>query len=524
MTGSGYYVENISAFSPDKKSRQSHNIQHSSRQSGKTFDYTFSYGNLDYNCYHSRAWRKCLTNAWDMISMADTASYQMSQGSYTLRSLITEYLYMSRGVNCTPEQIILTSGHQRSIDIITHIFSSSDYSFAMEDPGYNGTWEIVSQSPFRIIPIPLEDDGVSIEHIQRLRDTLLYVTPSHQFPMGSILPISKRLELIEWAVQSGSYIIEDDYDSELRYQSRPIPSLQSIDNSGRTIYLGTFSKSMSPDLRISYMVLPEKLMKDYSSRYSHTNCTVPTVLQLALIEFIQSGNYQRHIGAMKNHYNLMEELNCDTVFTIPLFGGIPIYESVVVTWIIMAVILLLCLILVRGLRVENPSRKQVVLELAVSKLYGFFEDTIGENGKAYIPYLAAVAIYIGIANLIGLLGFKPPTKDMNVTVALALMSIILIEAAGVRKKGTKGWLKSFAEPMPVVLPINILEIFIKPLSLCMRLFGNVLGSFVIMELLKMVVPPVLPAIFSCYFDIFDGLIQAYVFVFLTGLFIKEATE
>ena len=209
--------------------------------------------------------------------------------------------------------------------------------------------------------------------------------------------------------------------------------------------------------------------------------------------------------------NLMEELNCDTVFTIPLFGGIPIYESVVVTWIIMAVILLLCLILVRGLKVENPSRKQVVLELAVSKLYGFFEDTIGENGKAYIPYLAAVAI-------------KPPTKDMNVTVALALMSIILIEAAGVRKKGTKGWLKSFAEPMPVVLPINILEIFIKPLSLCMRLFGNVLGSFVIMELLKMVVPPVLPAIFSCYFDIFDGLIQAYVFVFLTGLFINEATE
>ena len=152
--------------------------------------------------------------------------------------------------------------------------------------------------------------------------------------------------------------------------------------------------------------------------------------------------------------NLMEELNCDTVFTIPLFGGIPIYESVVVTWIIMAVILLLCLVLVRGLKVENPSRKQVVLELAVSKLYGFFEDTIGENGKAYIPYLAAVAIYIGIANLIGLLGFKPPTKDMNVTVALALMSIILIEAAGVRKKGTKGWLKSFAEPMPVVLPSN----------------------------------------------------------------------
>ena len=142
----------------------------------------------------------------------------------------------------------------------------------------------------------------------------------------------------------------------------------------------------------------------------------------------------------------------------------------------------------------------------------------------YIPYLATVIIYIGIANLIGLLGFKPPTKDMNVTAALAVMSIVLIEVAGIRAKGTKRWLKSFAEPMPVILPINILEIFIKPLSLCMRLFGNVLGSFVIMELLKMVVPAIVPAVFSCYFDIFDGLIQAYVFVFLTGLFIKEATE
>ena len=218
---------------------------------------------------------------------------------------------------------------------------------------------------------------------------------------------------------------------------------------------------------------------------------------------------------------LLEELNCDVVFTIPIFGGIPIYESVVVTWIIMLAVLLIC---VRNLKVENPGRKQIVLETAVQGLYNFFKGTIGEHGTAYIPYLMSVVLYIGIANLIGLIGFKPPTKDMNVTVALAVMSIVLIEVAGVRQKGTKGWLKSFAEPMPIVLPINVLEVFIKPLSLCMRLFGNVLGSFVIMELLKIVVPAFLPAVFSCYFDIFDGLIQAYVFVFLTSLFIKEATE
>ena len=222
--------------------------------------------------------------------------------------------------------------------------------------------------------------------------------------------------------------------------------------------------------------------------------------------------------------NLMTELNCDTAFTIPIFGGIPVAESVFVTWLIMAVVILLCVIFVRNLKVTTPGKGQLLLETAVSGIYSFFGDILGEKGKRFIPYLMSVGIYIGIANLIGILGFKPPTKDINVTASLAILSIILIELSGVLAKGGRGWLKSFAEPMVVILPINILEIFIRPLSLCMRLFGNVLGSFVIMELLKMVVPAILPAVFSCYFDIFDGLIQAYVFVFLTALFIKEAID
>lgn len=221
---------------------------------------------------------------------------------------------------------------------------------------------------------------------------------------------------------------------------------------------------------------------------------------------------------------LVEELNCETVFTIPIFGGIPVTESIVITWMIMAVLFLLCIIFVRNLSVENPGKKQLALEGAVNWLYKFFDNTMEGEGKEYYFYLMSVMIYIGISNLIGLIGFKPPTKDMNVTAALALMSIVLIEAAGVRKKGGIGFAKSFAQPMAIILPINILEVFIRPLSLCMRLFGNVLGSFVIMELIKLVVPPVVPVIFSLYFDIFDGLIQAYVFVFLTSLFIKESMD
>lgn len=186
--------------------------------------------------------------------------------------------------------------------------------------------------------------------------------------------------------------------------------------------------------------------------------------------------------------SLLEELNCETVFTIPVFGGIGVSEAVVVTWIIMAVLVVLCLCLVRNLKVENPGKKQLMLETAVSGLYNFFEEIVGEKGRRYIPYLSTVAIYIGIANLIGLFGFKPPTKALNVTAALAVMSIILVEYSGIHAKGVKGWVKSFVEPSPIIAPINVMELFIKPLSLCMRLFGNVLGAFVIMELLKIVVP------------------------------------
>lgn len=221
---------------------------------------------------------------------------------------------------------------------------------------------------------------------------------------------------------------------------------------------------------------------------------------------------------------LMEELNCETVFTIPIFGGIDVSESVVVTWIIMAVMVLAAIILTRGLRVENISKRQAVAETIVTKLYSMVEGMTGEEGKRYAPYLMTILVYIGIANIIGLFGFKSPTKDLNVTAALAIMSIILVEFAGIYQHGVKKWLHKFTEPIAIVTPINILELFTRPLSLCMRLFGNVLGAFVIMELIEMVVPILLPTVFSMYFDIFDGLLQAYVFVFLTSLYIKEAVE
>lgn len=221
---------------------------------------------------------------------------------------------------------------------------------------------------------------------------------------------------------------------------------------------------------------------------------------------------------------LVEELNTETVFS--LFGGkITFDEGTVVSWIIMAVFLIVGIILTRGLKVQGEiSKRQLFLEMCVEKMHSFFHKNMGKDGDRYIPWLMTVAIYIGACNMCGIFGFKSPTKELNVTLGLALTSIIIVQYAGIHKKGTKGWLKSFAKPVPIVLPINILELVIKPMSLCFRLFGNIIGAYIIMKLIEAVVPVGLPVALSLYFDIFDGFIQAYVFVFLTSLYIQEAIE
>lgn len=218
---------------------------------------------------------------------------------------------------------------------------------------------------------------------------------------------------------------------------------------------------------------------------------------------------------------LLGSLDNKIAFTLPLLGGVP--ASVVTTWVLIGLAALFFGLCSRKFKVV-PGRMQSAIELLMEFLHDFFYGILGEEGKGYIPYLCTTIIFIALSNLCGLIGLTPPTKDLNVTAGLALISIVLIEFSGIHKKGWKKWLKSFAEPVPLIAPINVLEVVIRPLSLCMRLFGNVLGSFVVMELIKLVVPVGVPVALSLYFDVFDGLIQAYVFVFLTSLFIKEAIE
>ena len=222
--------------------------------------------------------------------------------------------------------------------------------------------------------------------------------------------------------------------------------------------------------------------------------------------------------------SLVEELGNKVAFTVPVLGGIPVADSVVVTWIIMALLAALSLLLTRKLSVRSPGKVQTALEWAVQLLNDFVRSNLGAHWRPFAPWLGTVALYIGLSNLIGILGLTPPTKDISVTAALAIMSMLLIYGAQFRYNGLLGGLKKFAEPMPLLLPINLMEMAIRPLALCMRLFGNILGAFIIMEMLKFLVPVILPAVFSIYFDLFDGLIQTVVFVFLTTLFTGEGIQ
>lgn len=217
------------------------------------------------------------------------------------------------------------------------------------------------------------------------------------------------------------------------------------------------------------------------------------------------------------------EIGQSVVFTIPLFGGIPVTSTVVVTWLIMAVLTIASLIVTRGWKLV-PTGVQNFVETIVDGLNSFTKDALGEYWSSFAPYLGTIALYLILANTIDLFGIAPPTKDLSATSALAIMSIIVVIIASVKARGIKGYAKSFFEPMPINFPMKVLDMFTRPLSLAARLFGNITAAFIIMDLISKVAPIVVPAIFSIYFDLFDGALQMVVFVFLTMLYIEEAVE
>jgi GntR family transcriptional regulator/MocR family aminotransferase len=261
----------------------------------------FEYGKVDLDKFPLKQWKKCLSDAVDQENNW-LFQYSEKQGEFELRREISNYLLQSRGVRSEPEQILITGGTQASMALICHLLALREKNVAMEEPGYSGVRSVLEDQGCHIDPVPLEKDGLSVEHIQTSRAKAVYVTPSHQFPFGMVLSISKRMRLIKWAYQTGGYIIEDDYDGEFRYRGHPIPSLKSLDEQERVIYLGTFSKSFLPSARLSYIVFPSSLMVQYSQKFAAYNQFVSPIIQRAMALFMQTGEFEKHIRRMRKMY------------------------------------------------------------------------------------------------------------------------------------------------------------------------------------------------------------------------------
>ncbi|NQX67786.1 PLP-dependent aminotransferase family protein [Paenibacillus alba] len=314
---SGLYA--INAFKPEHALMQGPITHHidaalrplSQRTSSAPHVIDFNPTSLDVQTFPFRIWRKMLNEALEN-SAELLCQYGDTQGEYAFRTVIADYIRQARGVVCSPEQIIIGSGISYSMSILTKLLAGYPH-IAMEEPGFPKVRDHFGISGFAITPISIGNKGLSIDELERSSAQLVYVTPSHQFPTGSVIPYAERAQLLNWASARKAYIIEDDYDGEFRYFSKPIPSLQSLDHQGRVIYIGTFSKAFTPALRMNYMVLPVTLIRKMESLQALLS-SPSRIEQWAMQSFIEQGHWFRHIRRMRNTYRkkhsiLMEKIS-----------------------------------------------------------------------------------------------------------------------------------------------------------------------------------------------------------------------
>ena len=298
---SGYYV---SLIDPEFLSAAFHPINTYSPKAfadEKVYAFDFHPACLSPGSFPINLWRKLYTECLKE-SPKQLAFYSNQQGDFALRCQIQRYLARSRGVSCEPDQIVVCSGLQDSLSIIAPILRENHSNFAMEDPGHFISKTVFRNHSFSLMPIPVNSDGLDLEFLQNTNSTVVYVTPSHQFPLGCVMPVVNRLKLINWAETVGGVIIEDDYDSELRYFGKPIPALQGLHPQGNIVYIGTFSKVLSPALRISYMVLPYQLLSLYHRLFANYSTNVSLLDQRTLTMFMEQGYWERHLRKMRTLY------------------------------------------------------------------------------------------------------------------------------------------------------------------------------------------------------------------------------
>jgi len=271
-------------------------------------------------------WGKLVNRHSRRPPIADLA-YGDAMGHLPFREAIAGYLGTVRAVRCDASQILVTTGSQQGLQLAAHVLLDAKERVWMEEPGYPGAHQTLAMLGVEAVPVPVDQEGLVVtEGMRRAPHArAAYITPSHQFPMGVTMSAARRMQLLNWAVQSGAWIIEDDYDSEYRFGGRPLASLQGLDTDARVIYLGTFSKVMFPALRLGYMVIPKDLVAAFAAARDATDTFSSTLYQLVMTDFIRQGHFARHIRRMRTLYMerytvLVEALRRDVAAELEVVG------------------------------------------------------------------------------------------------------------------------------------------------------------------------------------------------------------
>lgn len=265
------------------------------------FEVDFSPRGIDLEGFPYATWRKISRS---VLKEEDRELFLKGepQGDLILREAIRDYLHAARGVNCDASQIIIGAGNEYLLMLLSQLIGR-DAVIAMENPTYRQAYRVLSGVGHKVMPVGIDKNGFCVKELNGQDVQAAYVMPSHQFPTGIVMPVRRRQELLSWAGEEpGRYLIEDDYDSEFRYKGKPIPALQGMDQNGRVIYMGTFSKAIAPAIRVGYMVLPESLLSVYLEKGRFYSSTVSRVDQRILANFISGGYFERHLNRMREIY------------------------------------------------------------------------------------------------------------------------------------------------------------------------------------------------------------------------------
>jgi GntR family transcriptional regulator/MocR family aminotransferase len=320
---SGFFVCDIEELPAPSAIKTRRILQNNQEPKPKQYRYDFKTNTVDTAFFPFSTWVKVSKEIMHDENR-ELLKTTHPQGDYLLRESISKYLHEYRGVNCLPGQIIIGAGTEYLLGLIIQILGRNRV-YAIESPGYPKTYKILKSNNANIDFIDLDEQGLKVDDLAKSDSNVAYVTPSHHFPLGIIMPVARRMQLLKWANRSEDrYIIEDDYDSEFRFNGRPIPALQGLDVNEKVIYISTFSKSIAPSIRISYMVLPTPLLQRFKDDFSFYSSTVSRFEQYTLYRFIHGGYFERHLNRMRNVYRSRKDALIEEIKKLPIGDKIEI--------------------------------------------------------------------------------------------------------------------------------------------------------------------------------------------------------